>query len=209
MRIMGLSGTRKQALVTLLFCLVTIGLTSTAWGEEPPYTGPTAYYFPNVISSSDPSSFVTLEALPDAMRIMSDRRSSEDAFPMKPGPKDPNPSNIYYEIIRIPYLFRATFNDESEIEVQVNREIGTRQHASESAERYLKIIGQLPAILRTGVRKVWLHKDMTRENPFGSLAQGISLGDIEAAKYLDDGTLEEVLFHEATYITELPAQRES
>ena len=35
--------------------------------------------------------------------------------------------------------------------------------------------------------------------PFFALGQGIYLSDIEAAKYLDDGTLEEVLFHEATH----------
>ena len=154
---MGLSGTLKQALATLLFCLVTIGVTSTARGENPPYTD-TETTLPNVIFSSDPSSFVALEALPDATRIMADWRSTEDAFPLKANPKDPNPV-IINEIIRIPYLFRGTFNDGSEIEVHVNREIGTRLRASESAERYLKVIGQLPAILRTSVRIVWLHKE--------------------------------------------------
>ena len=89
---------------------------------------------------------------------MADWRSTEDAFPLKANPKDPNPV-IINEIIRIQYLFRGTFNDGSEIEVHVNSEIGTRLRASESAERYLKVIGQLPAILRTSVRIVWLHKE--------------------------------------------------
>ncbi len=195
MRIMGLSGTLKQALVTLLFCLVTIGGTYTARGENPPYTD-TETTLPNIISSSDPSSFVTLEALPEATQIMADWRNTEDSFPLKANPKDPNPV-IINEIIRIPYLFRATFIDGSEIEVHVNREIGTRQHASESAERYLTVIGQLPAILRTGVRIIWLHKEGP-ERKF-ALNQGIYLNDVEAAKFLEEGTLEEILFHEATH----------
>ena len=124
MRVMGLSGTLKQAHVILLVCFVAIGVTSTARGESPPYTD-TETTLPNVISYSDPSSFVALEALPDATRIMADWRNTEDAFPLKANPKDPNPVLIN-EIIRIPYLFRATFNDGSEIEVHVNREIGTR-----------------------------------------------------------------------------------
>ena len=56
------------------------------------------------------------------------------------------------------YLFNARFDDGLNSEFQVNPEFGSVLAAQVVADRYARMIGQLPTVLRTGVETVWLHK---------------------------------------------------
>ena len=56
------------------------------------------------------------------------------------------------------YLFNARFDDGLSSEVQVNPEFGSVPAAESAANKYARIIGQLPTVLRTNVETVWIHK---------------------------------------------------
>ena len=77
------------------------------------------------------------------------------------------------------YIFNAIFSDGSNIEVQVNSEFSSSENAFNYAEKYSKVIGQLPNILRKDVRTVWIHKGKrkssgaTIENETGKIAKHI------------------------------------
>ena len=144
--------------------------------EKPPYEG-TAFIDPDLIVASDPSALRSLHYAGRDTRIMFDRRA--DAF----APTDA-------------YLFNATFEGETVVEVQVNAEFGDPVLAERHAAFYARAIGQLPAGLRTRVETVWIHRG---DMPFGGGNDNILIHTGKAAEYLRDGVLEEILMHEAAH----------
>ena len=57
------------------------------------------------------------------------------------------------------FLFDATFTDGFSVEIQVNPEFQTRQAAQQEADKYSRLIGQLPRALRQPeLQPVWIHK---------------------------------------------------
>ena len=55
-------------------------------------------------------------------------------------------------------MFNARFDDGLSSEIQVNPEFGSVPAAESAANKYARIIGQLPTVLRTRVETVWIHK---------------------------------------------------
>ena len=94
------------------------------------------------------------------------------------------------------YIFNAIFSDGSNIEVQVNSEFSSSENAFNYAEKYSKVIGQLPNILRKDVRTVWIHKG---KNPFGGGNFNLLIHTDQGDEYISDGILEETLIHEASH----------
>ena len=94
------------------------------------------------------------------------------------------------------YIFNAIFSDGSNIEIQVNSEFSSSENAFNYAEKYSKVIGQLPKILRKDVRTVWIHKG---KKPFGGGNFNLLIHTDQGDEYISKGILEETLIHEASH----------
>ena len=149
----------------------------TEAGAAPPYTG-TGFIAPDLITDSDPTTFLTLTDAGRGMRTVFDRRV--DAF-----------------ISMNAYLFSATYSNGAAIEIQVNPEYGNTAAAREPAAFYAPVIGRIPAALRRDVDAVWIHRG---DEAFGGGNRSILIhtGSI-ADDYIQSGTLEEILAHEAAH----------
>lgn len=143
---------------------------------SPPFSG-TIFIDPDIIRSSDPSSFLALQDAGQSQRTMFDRR--EGAF-----------------VTRNAFLFNASYSDGADIEIQVNPEFGSQDLARMEAQTYAPVIGQLPRGLREDVETVWIHKGV---NPFGGGNRNLLIHVGQAALYVADGILEETLVHEASH----------
>ncbi len=144
--------------------------------QGPPFQG-TAFIDPDLIVASDPSALRSLHYAGRDTRTMFDRRA--DAFV----PTDA-------------YLFNATFEGETVVEVQVSAEFGDAVLAERHAAFYARAIGQLPGGLRARVETVWIQRGVM---PFGGGNDNILIHTGKAAEYLRDGVLEEILMHEAAH----------
>ena len=144
--------------------------------KQPPFRG-TAFIDPDLIVASDPSALRSLEYSGLDARRMFDRLA--DAF-----------------VLTDAYLFNATFESETVVEIQVNAEFGDVATAERHAAFYARAIGQLPAGLRTRVETMWIHRG---DMPFGGGNDNILIHTAKAAEYLRDGLLEEILMHEAAH----------
>ena len=89
----------------------------------PPFGG-TIFIDPNVITSSDPTTFENLSFSGQGYRTMFDRR-------------------VNGWITVDAYLFSANFDDGLTAEIQVNPEFGGSDVASVEAEKYAEVIGRL------------------------------------------------------------------
>lgn len=142
---------------------------------EPSVAG-TVYLAQEIIRADDPSTFLDAAYAGTGQRKMYDRRGSTwrtlDA-----------------------HLFEARFEDGLRIEAQVNPEFG-EDEAAELVDRYLRVIGQLPHVLRVDVKTVWIHKG---NQLFGGGNENILIHTGKAAEYERQGILAEVLCHEATH----------
>lgn len=162
-------------------------LSCTATAQQPPYEG-TVFIDPDLILSSDPSTFNGLVATGSGTRNMFDRRLN--AF-----------ANFNA------FLFEARFEDEASIEIQVNPEFGSAAEAFAIASFYARVIGQLPRALRSRVRTVWLHKG---DEVFGGGNDNLLIHHGQIARgYIDSGVLEEVLIHEAVHTSLDPVYQTS
>lgn len=64
------------------------------------------------------------------------------------------------------------------------------------AERYARLVGQLPAILRSKVQTLWIHKGV---QAFGGGNANLLIHTGQAESYITQGIIEETLIHEATH----------
>ena len=156
--------------------VVLIGVLSSRLHAAPPFHG-TIFIDPDIITSSDPTTFKSVTPAGQANRRMFDRRgekwTEENA-----------------------YLFTARFDRGREIEIQVNPEFGSIQAAEVEAEKYTKVIGRLPTSLRANVETVWIHRGMKL---FGGGNKNLLIHTEQADQYTADGILEEALVHEASH----------
>lgn len=151
--------------------------------DAPPYAG-TVYISPEVLTPVDPSDFtgnVTYQGL--RFRTVFDRR--DDAF------------------VRAPvHQFLARFGcGQREVTILVNQEFSRRQ-ARVEAQRFARVLGQIPPGMRRSVDELWIHA--------GDLAAGGGNGSILIHTGWFDGTsddipmanfIEETFLHEAAHTT--------
>jgi len=143
--------------------------------SKPLFDG-TIFVAPEILTSSDPTSFESITSKKDSDREMYDRR---------------------FGWINIkPYLFDAKFSDNLKIEVQVNPEFGTKEKAEQVALEYLPTIGRMPSYLRKDVETIWLH-DGNEDYGGGNYNLLIHHGRTE--EYTKKGILEETFIHEAVH----------
>jgi hypothetical protein len=154
------------------------GIGGTVAGD-PPFGG-TIFIDPDIITSSDPTTLLSIAYAGQGMRTMYDRR-------------------VANWITVNAYLFNASFDDGLAAEVQVNPEFGSSDSAMVQAQKYATVIGRLPTALRSNLQTVWIHKGT---EPFGGGNNNLLIHIGQAALYEADGILEETFVHEASpYLT--------
>jgi hypothetical protein len=142
---------------------------------EPPFSG-TIFVDGDIITETDPTTFVSIVAAGRGNRVMFDRR-------------------VNNWITANAYLFDATYSDGLSIEVQVNPEFDEVTAAVE-AETYAIVIGRLPKALRKDVETVWIHQGL---EPFGGGNNNLLIHTEQGLDYAVSGILEETLVHEACH----------
>jgi len=142
----------------------------------PPFSG-TIFIDPDIITASDPTTFLNVVYAGQGLRTMFDRR-------------------VNGLITVNAYLFNASFADGLAAEIQVNPEFGSPAAALVEAQKYGEVIGRLPTALRIDVETVWIHKGT---QPFGGGNNNLLIHTGQTALYEADGVLEETLVHEASH----------
>ena len=169
---------------TILFLIhVIIPINSPA--QNPPFVG-TIFVDPDIITSSDTTSYQSVSNAGQGFRTMFDRRVNDWV-------------NVNA------YLFNASFDDGLSAEIQVNPEFGSVASALAEAQKYGEVIGRIPTALRVDVQTVWIHKGV---EPFGGGNNNLLIHTGQADLYIADGILEETFVHEASH-TSLDADHAS
>ncbi len=144
----------------------------------PPFEG-TVFISPRLIDSSDSTSLMNVTYAGQGMREVFDRRVDRwikvDA-----------------------YLFDVRYGWGA-VEFQVNPEFGSVDAARAEVDTYAPALGRLPAFLMTNAREVEINDgvELFGGNPNGSFLIHTGQGQ----RYIDDGFLEEILFHEAAHVS--------
>ena len=128
----------------MLLIISVLGVYSNTLAQGPPFFG-TIFIGPDIITSSDISSFLSISSTGQGTRTMFDRRVND-------------------WVTVNAYLFNASFNDGLSTEIQVNPEFGSVASALAETQKYIEVIGRLPRVLRVDVQSVWIHKGV---QPFG------------------------------------------
>ena len=171
--ILGWSPLGFAAIVGL--CLL---LACVAHGQIP-YQG-TVWINPGVITKADPT---TLRSLADA------GRHNREVWDRRIGK---------WGIINA-YVFDARYDDGLFVEVLVNPEYGSTPAARQVADRYARILGQMPTGVRVGVNMLTIHKGYELANGGGN--HDINLHQDHAEETMAKGFLEEMILHEAVHAT--------
>ncbi|AVO39418.2 hypothetical protein [Pukyongiella litopenaei] len=147
-----------------------------AASPEPPFDATADTVF-DIIATGDASAFLCLEDRGREVRQMWDKRID--------GERDLNA-----------FLFVAHFSDSAPIDIVLNPEFGDTGSARAEAERYARPLGQLPALLRSGLRQFGIHKgDKGYHGGPGKVFVYSGKTDLR----LSQDHLEESLFHEAVH----------
>ena len=162
-------------IIKLFINLILSISTLSIFAEEPPYHG-TIFLEPNIINSSDPSSFDSLNSIGKQEKTVFDRRVN-------------NWTTIHA------YLYKVIWKDDLSSIAVVNPEF-TELQAKSEAKKYALLIGQLPYILRKDIKEIWIHKGVEL---FGGGNQSILIHTGQSSIYEKDGILEETLIHEAVH----------
>lgn len=157
----------------LVFSFTVLALQSAS--AAPPYSG-TVFNDPDIITSSDPTTYTGKTYTGQGNRLMYDRRT--DSFSMVNA-----------------HLFDATFSDGLTAEIQVNPEFDVST-ATALAETYGTEIGRIPTILRTDVATVWIHDG---DFAFGGGNNNLLIHTTRGDSYIATNFLEEVFIHEAVH----------
>lgn len=142
---------------------------------EPPFWG-TVWVDPNIVLSTDPSTFTGLTYEGQATRTMHDRRHGW--------------------ITTEPFLFDASYDDGLNIEIQVNPEFENPDAAKVQAEKYGWYIGQIPTELRKDAETSWIHKG---NEAFGGGNNNLQIHTDFGEELIDAGLIGEVFLHEGAH----------
>ena len=141
----------------------------------PPYAG-TVYITPRVIEPSDSTRLGSITYAGRGERRVFDRRP-----------------DMWITIDA--YLFDVRYARQV-VEFRVNPEFGSKEAAQAEVETYAPALGQMPAVLLSGIRDVVIHAG--KEN-WGGGNEGILIHTDSGKERIRDGFMEEVLLHEAAH----------
>lgn len=162
--------------LTIFQVLVLVVLTQLSGDAAPPFSG-TIFLDADIVTPADPSAFFSASYVGIGRRQVYDRRVNAFATMDM-------------------HLVKATYYDDRIIEAQVNPEFGSQEEALVQAEKYARLVGQLPAILRSKVQTMWIHKGV---QAFGGGNANLLIHTGQAELYITQGIIEETLVHEATH----------
>lgn len=154
-------------------CLATLAAAPV---PEPPYAGTLHELEADIITVKDPTTLIELIDQGKGNRVNFDRRTG------KFGPCDV-------------WLYRASYKGGRVIEVQINQEFSAAA-ARKQAERFARIVGQLPHCLRRDVDALWIHGG---DKPMGGGNRSLTIHVDQANVLEKKGRLEEVFLHEASH----------
>lgn len=158
----------------------------------PPYDSTADTVF-DIIRSDDLSTFRCLEYIGQDDRQIWDKR-------------------VDGEPVVNAFLFLADYTDGTAIEIAVNPEFATVDDAHKEAMRYAVPLGQLPFVLRAGVKRFSIHGG---DKAFHAGTAQIVVYAQKASLRIEQNHLEESLFHEAVHASlddehrEAPAWKEA
>ena len=157
----------------IIFVLSFVSLSVLA---VPPFNS-TIFVDADIITDSDPTTYISKLYQGTGQRLMFDNRINE------------------FRTFTV-HLFDVSYSDNNIIEFQVNSEFD-QVEADQKTTFYATAIGRIPAELKSLVRSVWMHRG---DEAFGNDIDSILIhtGSI-AQSYILDGFLEEVLVHESTH----------
>ncbi|MEP4247972.1 hypothetical protein [Tateyamaria sp.] len=147
-----------------------------ALANEPSFSSTADTVF-DVIETGDPSSFSCLTYEGRDTREMWDKRL--DAEPTLSA-----------------FLFQAHFMDSPSIDIILNPEFQSEAEARAEAMRYTRGLGQLPLVLRSGIKQFGIHKG--REGFHGGSGKIFMYQD-QSSHRISQNKLEESIFHEAVH----------
>lgn len=154
--------------------------------KEPPFAG-TTYVNPDIITSSDPTTFQNIVFSGRGERNVFDRRVNA------------------WSMLNT-FLFNVTYSDGITLEVRVNPEFFTPELAEVQAEKYSVVIGRLPKALRVEVKTVTINDG---DAAFGGGTNNLLIHTVRGEKHIERGFLEEVLVHEASHVSLDPHHKDS
>lgn len=166
----------RHILAPALLAFGLAAFAAPALADEPPF-GSTADTVFDIIRDDDPSAYVCLNDEGRAVRQMWDKRVD--------GESDLNT-----------FLFAAHFSDAPPIDIILNPEFGDAAEARAEALRYAYRLGQLPRLLRGGIRQLGVHKG---KEGFHAGTGKIFMYQDQSSLRISQKKLEESLFHEAVH----------
>lgn len=96
------------------------------------------------------------------------------------------------------FVFSASYSDRSLIKISVDADFKSEADAKKEALRYATRLGKLPSVLRSGVKRVVVHKGNPDTTAFSDHGL-IVVYSANATKRISTHDLEETLFHESVH----------
>lgn len=153
--------------------------------QNPPPFENAADIDPDIITSSDPTSYEGIAYVGQDLRDVRDYQAQDDRF---------------YLISIDAYLFLATYYEGLPVEIQVNPEFESPETALVEAERHAIIVGQLPIALRRDLETLTIHRGEDHE-PFCGGSNNITIYTVGSEIMIRSGVLEEMLIHEGGHVS--------
>lgn len=174
---------RSTAMLLISFCVLQ---PQNSWAETlPPVYRWTKNTVFDIIRTTDDSTLSCLEYVGRDERSIWDKR-------------------VNGEPVVNAFVFVARYSDGANIEIAINPEFETQENAKAEALRFAKPLGQLPTLLRAGIRRFSVHKGNKGFHAGTGQIIVYSGGADERASY---NHLEESLFHEAVHASLDPKHR--
>jgi len=178
--------------IVRLTLLLTIAFVSTACYKQTvssqsscsvhtPLFGGTIFIDPDIITSADPTTFLSITYLGQHEREMFDDRivKTNDKW------------------VRLTaHIIEASYSDSDSVEIQVNPEFNSEADAKKEAIKYGRVIGQIPYSLRVYLKEIMIHKGNL---DFGGGINHIIIHTDKAKEFIAKGVLEEALAHEGVH----------
>lgn len=166
----------RPVLAPALLALGLAAFAMPAASDAPPF-GSTADTVFDIIRAEDPSSYLCLNYEGRALRQMWDKRVDGE-------------SDLET------FLFTAHFTDMPPVDIILNPEFQSEAEARAEALRYGYRLGQLPRLLRSGLRQLGVHRG---RQGFHAGAGKIFMYQEQSSLRISQNKLEESLFHEAVH----------
>ncbi len=153
-----------------------VATSSSAFAQEPPFSNTAGTVF-DIIRKGDASTLSCVEDAGRGMRQIWDKRV--DGEPTVEA-----------------FLFMARYSDGANIEIAINPEFGSGEAALAEALRYARPLGQLPTVLRAGIKRFSVHGG--REGFHAGTGQIVVYAETTDNRLSYDH-LEESIFHESVH----------